>query len=545
MKEVQYISGDFLALRDAWDTLSLEEQAEMIKAAVSEGIFDLKEIRHKYNQFAKGGSKEGEEEVNTDRSYINTMERVAEENYRKWGYDNPDEALIHALNDNTYNYRGYYEKYPQSAANADTHWPDEFKTVYHPTFSRESIYSGEKSQYNPNGRTGGFWLGELFVPAPWQLFNNYAEGGGIHIKPSHRGRLTELKKRTGKSEAELYRTGSAATRKMITFARNARKWKHGEGGPLFSNDANIYGFGDWLKKAYNKAKETVDEGRKIVKDLKLDKSPGELLVDYFTKKDESPEESKQASRQSLTYRNRPAERRTIVTPNGKSVQVVPVRQRRNNSPTSRESEKFENSMRGLVLQYQNKAGGSNPEYDIPFIPDKAIIIDGTTTSTNALDSLAKYAGIHNRDVQLSENHSNYSQEHQTQREINFNEMLGLSTQETHNGAWPYINMKKGKDSKEYNRALGNSNYFTAFGYIPADNFVRNYHYNNTGVDRATPPLLDAFRYFAQGDYNRGEADHTQKVNAAGRRAWQNPKVQEWWETSGKYWYNNPNGPKKK
>lgn len=55
------------------------------------------------------------------------------------------------------------------------------------------------------------------------------EGGkdsGIHIKPSHRGRLTALKKRTGKSEAELYRTGGPAVRKMITFARNARKWHH-------------------------------------------------------------------------------------------------------------------------------------------------------------------------------------------------------------------------------------------------------------------------------------------------------------------------------
>lgn len=49
---------------------------------------------------------------------------------------------------------------------------------------------------------------------------------GIHIKPSHRGRLTALKKRTGKSEAELYRTGGPAVRKMITFARNARKWHH-------------------------------------------------------------------------------------------------------------------------------------------------------------------------------------------------------------------------------------------------------------------------------------------------------------------------------
>ncbi len=132
MKEVQYISGDFFAPRDAWDTLSLEEQAEMMKAAVSEGIFDLKEIRRKYNQFAEGGSKEEEEEVNT---------------------------------------------------------------------------------------------------------NSFSSGGSIHIKPSHRGRLTELKKRTGKSEAELYRTGSAATRKMITFARNARKWKHGEGGNLYDGES--------------------------------------------------------------------------------------------------------------------------------------------------------------------------------------------------------------------------------------------------------------------------------------------------------------------
>jgi len=63
----------------------------------------------------------------------------------------------------------------------------------------------------------------------------FKSGGGIHIKPSHRGRLTELKKRTGKTEAELYRTGSPAVRKMITFARNSRKWKHGDGG-LLDND---------------------------------------------------------------------------------------------------------------------------------------------------------------------------------------------------------------------------------------------------------------------------------------------------------------------
>ena len=49
---------------------------------------------------------------------------------------------------------------------------------------------------------------------------------GIHIQPENRGKLTRLKKRTGKSEAELWKEGNPAVRKMITFARNARKWKH-------------------------------------------------------------------------------------------------------------------------------------------------------------------------------------------------------------------------------------------------------------------------------------------------------------------------------
>lgn len=51
-------------------------------------------------------------------------------------------------------------------------------------------------------------------------------GGKIRIKPSHRGRLTRLKARTGKSESELYNDGNPAHRKMVVFARNARKWKH-------------------------------------------------------------------------------------------------------------------------------------------------------------------------------------------------------------------------------------------------------------------------------------------------------------------------------
>ena len=60
----------------------------------------------------------------------------------------------------------------------------------------------------------------------------FADGGGIHIKPSHRGRLTELKERTGKTEEELYNDGNPAHKKMVVFARSARKWKHPDGGSL-------------------------------------------------------------------------------------------------------------------------------------------------------------------------------------------------------------------------------------------------------------------------------------------------------------------------
>ena len=45
------------APRDAWDKLSLEAKAGMMEVAVKNGIYDLKEIREKYNEFAEGGNK--------------------------------------------------------------------------------------------------------------------------------------------------------------------------------------------------------------------------------------------------------------------------------------------------------------------------------------------------------------------------------------------------------------------------------------------------------------------------------------------------------
>ena len=82
----------------------------------------------------------------------------------------------------------------------------------------------------------------------------FGGGGGIHIKPSHKGRLTELKRRTGKTEAELYNDGNPAHKRMVVFARNARKWKHSDGGSLYDE----LGFGDLdiLRAAVNNVRNS-------------------------------------------------------------------------------------------------------------------------------------------------------------------------------------------------------------------------------------------------------------------------------------------------
>lgn len=120
----------------------------------------------------------------SNEEFYNIMEKVAKENYKGWGFNNPDEAFVNVLNNNTYDYRGYYNKYPSSDANSLTHWTDEFKTVYHPTFSNESRYSGKKSKFNPKGLVGGFWIyprgKEVFIPADWQ--RKKAEGGPLHTQ---------------------------------------------------------------------------------------------------------------------------------------------------------------------------------------------------------------------------------------------------------------------------------------------------------------------------------------------------------------------------
>lgn len=201
------------------------------------------------------------------------------------------------------------------------------------------------------------------------------------------------------------------------------------------------------------------------------------------------------------------------------------RKKPNTSSTDKRSENIENQIYGFLPKDRSP-------YDVPFIPDKSILINGYTTSTNALDSLAKYAGIHNRTLQISEKPL---QSKPKTRPVTKEEALGLSLRETKGGALPYSNDSRTSKDKEAKRAFYNANVFTAFQDIPATALVNDYHYNKTS--QSIPPLLDAFQYYAQGDYNRGDSKHTADVKAAGKEAFQNPQVQRWWDTEGKYWFN--------
>lgn len=168
--------------KDLEDRILAEERRRRLGYSYRDNSIedDIKQMQFLRNMSANGGSL-------SDSDYYDIMERVAKENNERWNQLRAqegapllsiEEEYLRILNDNAYDYRGYYNKYPQSRANADTHWTDEFKTAFHPTFSIESGYSGKKSQYNPNGYLGGVWLKNgQFVPTFWQ--QNMFGGGGL------------------------------------------------------------------------------------------------------------------------------------------------------------------------------------------------------------------------------------------------------------------------------------------------------------------------------------------------------------------------------
>ena len=121
-----------------WNDLSMAERANIIALGVKSGLTNLNDIRERYNSFARGG-------------------------YTKWKEKIKEHKGIDIDNDPTYDYEGFYNSNPDRAWDMvdkprSIHFTDEYKTSLHPSFSDQSIYSGYKNKFNPNGITGGTWL---------------------------------------------------------------------------------------------------------------------------------------------------------------------------------------------------------------------------------------------------------------------------------------------------------------------------------------------------------------------------------------------------
>ena len=144
-----------------WEELPIADRAQYMKLAVQNGYRDIRSIREAYNIYAEGGTKGGPED-----EYNKWLENEARLNSKIWGMPY-DKVLQQMRNDNSYNYRKFYELQKVNPNNPEyqrdldgnAHYNDIGKSVYHPTASIYSYYSGRKDpKWNPTGAKFGEWV---------------------------------------------------------------------------------------------------------------------------------------------------------------------------------------------------------------------------------------------------------------------------------------------------------------------------------------------------------------------------------------------------
>ncbi len=169
-----------------WNDLTMQQRADVISMAVKAGIKDMNSIRSFYDK-SVGPSREYKK-----GGYLDWKEKASK--YKHLDIDN----------DKTYDYEGWYNENPQRAwdflnDSPNAHFDDKYKTVYHPTFSTQSKYSGIiDSKFNPQGLVGGTWSKDnhIFTMSPdgyrgpvsmderkWYLEN--AEDNGVQLREAN------------------------------------------------------------------------------------------------------------------------------------------------------------------------------------------------------------------------------------------------------------------------------------------------------------------------------------------------------------------------
>lgn len=152
-------------------------------------------------------------------------------------------------------------------------------SLYRPQVNSQNVNpalqgNAETNPIYQQGRSTNFAYGGQTGGGSAVTYGKYGSGGKIHIKPSHKGRFTAYKERTGKTTEEALHSSDPHVRQMANFARNAAKWHHALGGmlPAYANGGpydGLYpdGFNNAPSKPSNidrRAKATYDPSGKLV-----------------------------------------------------------------------------------------------------------------------------------------------------------------------------------------------------------------------------------------------------------------------------------------
>lgn len=159
------------------------------------------------------GSKINEENVNNVRNSNNALSTV------KVDSSSNDSIL------NQWSNQDFGADFSQSDIGKDGLFSNKAEDLYNELKKEQEIARGRALLSYDSAIESADKMNDL------RAMSNYmAKGGKIHIKPENRGKFTALKKRTGKSASWFKEHGTPAQKKMATFALNARKWKHDDGG---------------------------------------------------------------------------------------------------------------------------------------------------------------------------------------------------------------------------------------------------------------------------------------------------------------------------
>lgn len=222
-----------------WNELSMAERADVMKLAIDGGVYDLDAIRDGYNKFAEGGDTNPamtgmmKSKLATAAHYGNpTARRMTNYDTRSYiwpGEYEYDRGVGELRRGNVYvgSYDNLVTPHIQDTGNGLAL----IDNVWSPDNDQRSYMQSLKFDNENDARYFGEHYKEI---AP--MMNLYGKGGKIHIKPENRGKFTRLKERTGHSATWFKQHGTPAQKKMATFTLNARKWKHEDGGSLYSGD---------------------------------------------------------------------------------------------------------------------------------------------------------------------------------------------------------------------------------------------------------------------------------------------------------------------